>query len=424
MTSTRIPTFSFVRLWGTIWTLVIVASFLASALEAQQPRVAFVTSVSGDGNLGSWPDSGAEVGAAAGDAICQARAAAAGLDNAANFVAWLSTTTDDAYCRLHGFAGKKAANCGQAELPVAAGPWVRADGLPYSETIDRLLEPESVLYYLLEVDEFGNPLQTGAFSTFTMTIEDGSLNSVFTTCSDWTDNSSANTKGGVVYYGSDGWTIASTSRCEFSSRLYCFETGSGPPLTPPATIGSLAFVTSVEGMGDLGGWADAGGETGIAAADAICQARAAGGGLADPSSFNAWISDSTTNAIDRFEDLGPRVRPDGVRIADSMADLSDGKLDAALNVTELGDYVGNAAAWTSTDSNGLSFPDSCADWASAADTVFGGLGSVWNTRAQWSLLFTGSCDRNAHLYCIADPPPIFADGFESGDTSMWSSEAP
>ena len=92
--------------------LVLAITVLPCSLTAQQPRVAFVTSVFGDGNLGSWPDSGIEVGVAAADEICQARATVAGLANSGNFVAWLSTTTDDAYCRLHGFSGKKSANCG------------------------------------------------------------------------------------------------------------------------------------------------------------------------------------------------------------------------------------------------------------------------------------------------------------------------
>jgi hypothetical protein len=402
---------------------ILVAAGFPDSLAAQQPRVAFVTSVLGDGNLSTWPDSDAEVGAMAGDAICRNRAAAAGLDNAANFVAWLSTTTDDAYCRIHGLGGKKAANCGQAELPVEAGPWVRSDGLPFTESIDRLLVPESLVYYPLEVGEFGNLVETER-STFTMTGDDGSLNSLFTTCSDWTDNSNENTKGGVIYYGSEGWTVANTGRCDFSARLYCFETASGPALNPPNAIGALSFVTSVHGNGDLGSWADAGGDIGIDAADTICRARAAAAGLDHPSSFQAWISDSSTDAIDRFQDLGPRVRPDGVRIADSIADLTDGKLDAALNVNEFGTYVGNQTAWTSTTASGVLAPDACVDWTSSSDTNTGGAGSVWNSISSWTLVFVFDCNRSSRLYCIADPEPLFVDGFESGDVSAWSETVP
>ena len=103
-----------------VWMILILSGLLTPALEAQE-RVAFVTSVTGTADLGSWPESGSAVGAAAGDAICRTLAADAGLANAGTFIAWLSTTTDDAYCRLHGFSGKKSANCGQAELPSVAG---------------------------------------------------------------------------------------------------------------------------------------------------------------------------------------------------------------------------------------------------------------------------------------------------------------
>ena len=63
---------------------------------------AFVTSSSGTGNLGSWPDAGSGlpgvggfVGLDAADAICQAHASRAGLSG--TYVAWLSDASTDAY---------------------------------------------------------------------------------------------------------------------------------------------------------------------------------------------------------------------------------------------------------------------------------------------------------------------------------------
>jgi len=69
------------------WAVVIFASFLACALKAQQPRVVFITSISGTADLGSWPEAGNAVGAEAGDEICRTQAQAAGLDNAGSFLA-------------------------------------------------------------------------------------------------------------------------------------------------------------------------------------------------------------------------------------------------------------------------------------------------------------------------------------------------
>src|SRR5690348_6773919 len=59
----------------------IVGLLACGAAHAFDPnlRYAFVTSTSGSGNLQSWgTDAGGQVGLQAGDAICQARAAAGG----------------------------------------------------------------------------------------------------------------------------------------------------------------------------------------------------------------------------------------------------------------------------------------------------------------------------------------------------------
>jgi hypothetical protein len=400
------------------WMVVVLAGLLSSALEAQQ-RVAFVTSVNGTADLGSWPEAGSAVGAAAGDAICRTLAADAALDNAGTFIAWLSTSTDDAYCRLHGFSGKKSANCGQAQLPVDAGPWVRTDGLPFGESIDRLLLPESVVYYPLAADEDGNPVQSGLF---TATAANGALSPHPITCGDWTAASMDHLTVGSTARGSNGWTNTGSSQCDFTRRLICLEPGSGPALTPPDEAGAVAFLTSVFGSGDMGSWPDAGGHSGLAAADAICQARAAAGNLANPSTFKAWLSDSTIDAKDRFVFDRPRVRPDGVRVGTSLTDMLDGSLDSSINVTELGTYRGNDAVWTATQSNGLFAGDSCSDWTSANVAEAVRTGSSYAANSAWTLIFTSTCNTAIRLYCIEDSPePIFVDGFESGDTTAWSS---
>ena len=107
-----------------------------------------------------------------------------------------------------------------------------------------------------------------------------------------------------------------------------------------------------------------------------------------------------------------------------MADLTDTKLDAAFNVEELGTYVGNGTAWTSTNGSGEFVPDACVDWTSSSSLDEGRAGSVWNSSSFWSVIFNFDCDSNSRLYCISDPEPIFVDGFESGDVSAWSSSAP
>ncbi|MDH3258803.1 MAG: hypothetical protein OEM19_05000, partial [Deltaproteobacteria bacterium] len=261
----------------------------SGVITPSEPNVVFVTSVTGDGDLGSWADAGGNTGLAAGDAICQARAVAAGLTG--TFVAWLSDDNDDAYCRVHNLTGKKADNCGQATLPVDAGPWVRTDSFPFGPTIDQILNPNGVVYTPVKFDEFGDPVSGVITSYFTATIDDGTLNSFDPiTCSNWTSNGSESATIGRTNQTTSGWTSFGTLQCQSNTHLLCFQTDAGGDLPSFASSGKKVFVTSITGNGNLGSWADAGGNTGLAAGDAICQARASAAGLANPANFKAWLS--------------------------------------------------------------------------------------------------------------------------------------
>lgn len=118
-----------------------IAAVLIAAPVAALQRRAFVTSVSGAGNLNTWPDSGGLFALAAGDAICRARATAAGLHT---YRAWLSTASTDAYCHVQGRTGKKAKGCSGAPLP--SGPWYRVDGTPYTANLGGLTGPDRVIF--------------------------------------------------------------------------------------------------------------------------------------------------------------------------------------------------------------------------------------------------------------------------------------
>jgi len=133
--------------------VALIAIFIAFEADAGDHRIAFVTSTSGLTDLSTWDEAGGATGLAAADTICRVRAASAGLKSPENFVAWISSSEDDAYCRIHGLSGKKDEMCGQAELPVAAGPWVRTDGYPFAPEISRLLSPESLVFAPLVLDE-------------------------------------------------------------------------------------------------------------------------------------------------------------------------------------------------------------------------------------------------------------------------------
>ena len=94
----------------------------------------FVTSVFGSTNLSTWPQAQGQTGLAAGDAICQTLAHdGAGLPTWQDFRAWLSTSTEDAYCRVAGFDGLKVDDCGEAPdspTPAHGSGWT-ADRSPF-----------------------------------------------------------------------------------------------------------------------------------------------------------------------------------------------------------------------------------------------------------------------------------------------------
>lgn len=156
----------------------------------------------------------------------------------------------------------------------------------------------------------------------------------------WADAVAVNGCFGASYATVQMWGFYGAGSCNGRKSLICLQTGSGPALAVTPSAGKVAFVTSVSGTGNLSSWADAGGHTGLDAADAICQARAAAGSLANPSRFKAWISTSTTAARDRITGAGPWIRPSGVLVARDRQELLGGTLLSTIHETELGTGLG------------------------------------------------------------------------------------
>jgi hypothetical protein len=169
----------------------------------------FVTSTQGYGDLSTWSDAGGTTGITAGDTICRARATAAGLANAANYKAWLSTDGVPAPSRL-----------------VSDGPFVRMDGVLIANNKADLLDGE--IFTGISVDEFGNYTSHVAW-----TGTDNSGNAATDNCSNWTANTDP--VSGATLYGVDGNATATLSTHSWSddyppspcnsilTHLYCFE---------------------------------------------------------------------------------------------------------------------------------------------------------------------------------------------------------
>jgi hypothetical protein len=377
-------------------------------------RVAFVTNAARSAIFGDWPEATMGLsGLEAADSICVNRASAAGLLSPGEFVAWLSDSEDDAYCRLHGLTGKKSSNCGEPSLPEAAGPWVRTDGIPWAEDVAKLtmlMNPE--VYTPLWLDENANPVVPVVSTVWTGTSNLGTLNVGH--CMDWTaapigeSTAIGFTNRTVSYWsGSEGGLCTSPNR-----HLYCLEKGTGPALDLEQPTGRIAFITSVTGPSNLGSWDAADpGTQGIDAADSICVNRAGLRSYPSSDSFRAWISDEDTDARDRFVNDGPWHTPDGIPVAQDLADLTDGDILAPINQG----FYSNHRIWTGTDQFGARDMDgTCGSWTGAAG--FGKVGQSDNAGPSWTAWSNTSCQvaGGAHLYCLSDALPglQYADGFE------------
>jgi hypothetical protein len=369
--------------------------------ESKIQKTAFYTSTAGNADFSTWPEvSGLSLtGLDAADAICQARADAAGLDG--TFVAWISDDNDDAYCRVHGLTGKKSANCGQAELPATAGPWFRTDGTPFADRID-LLTSSYVIYSPMRHDEFGSSFDT-VFNYWTATDSAGVLDGE--NCSNWTDStaSGVSISIGRTSHTVHQWTYQFESdTCQSDNSLLCLRLGANDILPNPQAQGKKVFLTSVMGKGSLGDWTQSGGNTGIAAGDAICRNLAAAAGLANADSFKAWLSDSSTDARDRLTSDGPWARLDGMMVAESKSALLNSWLNTSVSVTENGDYVGSLV-WTGTSEGGTMSSEVCSDWTNSSDSAAGLAGQSNDSNAKmWTHRNYPPCFNSERLYCFED----------------------
>jgi hypothetical protein len=398
------------------WAIVVA---LVSATAAATDRM-FVTSATGSGNLSTWPQADGLHGISAGNRICQNLAAAAGLAGAATFRAWLSSSATDAACNIKARTGHLP-TCGSIAIN-NPGPWARTDGAPFARNVAALTAGEVLT--TARFDENGNEV---AFEELVWTGTDASGRWIAgRDCADdvggaWNDEAAPELGGtGLVGHGPVRWTALTGASCNLPfGHLYCFQHSlfGGPPFEPFEGEGALVFRTSVAYSGELALAAEAGGQVSLAAGDAICRARAQAGNLPNPASFRAWLSTASTSAALHLGYDGPMKRPDGIPVAVSLADLTDGELIAPIAQTELLAY-GSAETWTGTDEIGTFNETNCFDWTIAVANVHGVSGRASGIR-RWSSFSELPCDRLQSLYCFSSTPILFASGFEESGGALW-----
>jgi hypothetical protein len=139
---------------------------------------------------------------------------------------------------------------------------------------------------------------------------------------------------------------------------------------------------------------------GLGAADSLCNAAATAGGLGG--TFVAWLSDDTTDALDRVQDASPWYLTDGVtKVFGTHAQLQT-QPTVVIDRDENGHQVPSGSlVWTGTQSGGSSSGSTCESWQTADGEVDGTAGSTALT-GQWTLQseFDTPCGSAFSLYCF------------------------
>lgn len=144
----------------------------------------------------------------------------------------------------------------------------------------------------------------------------------------------------------------------------------------------------------------------LKSADARCANLADDQGWPDGLKYRAWLSDSTTDARDRFtRGRGRLVLANGLILAQSWTALLAGQLDNPLDVTEASKtYQGGV--WTGTRPDGAAVPDSehCDDWSTSSITKTAYYGYSDRTTAEWTMAIgfdqPSDCASPYALYCF------------------------
>jgi hypothetical protein len=410
----------------TVRTVVLAALLVHAAAPADAvTRRAFVTSVTGSGNLASWAGVTGVTVLDQGDSICRARATAAGLPNPTTYRAWLSIASTDAYCHVQGLTGQKATGCGGG-VQTGGGPWYLRNGItPFTADLATLTGPAKVIYRSVIFDENGAEPDFANGKIWTGTDAEGVYD--IDTCFAWTNASPAifGTTG-RSQASAYGWTGGVSWTCDAAQHLLCLEPGASQPFDLDWVPSAIAFVSSAVGKGDLGAWPDAGAASGLAAGDAICRSLASAAHLPAPESFVAWLSDGTHDARDRVTVDAVFRRVDNYPIANSHADLVDGFASNSLHVDENGSYdVFPYGVQTGTFGDGTATTDHCNGWTSSLAPFKASFGSADLARsALWTEGFANTCDNTRQIYCFANVVTVFWAGFESSSATRWSLAVP
>jgi hypothetical protein len=166
---------------------------------------------------------------------------------------------------------------------------------------------------------------------------------------------------------------------------------------PDLSIVHRIFVTSLDYVGDFGD---------LHGADSNCMTQVGVAGIGG--NWLAWMSDSSMNAIDRINDVGPWYRLDGYRVFDNKAQMT-GLPQAPIDVDENGIVDHGEDVWTGTAVGGMAAPGGmaidCMDWSTSGMNATGTppvavVGSTDFKDMQWTNKGTDNCGALQRIYCV------------------------
>ncbi len=183
-----------------------------------------------------------------------------------------------------------------------------------------------------------------------------------------------------------------------------------PTMTPTATptaVFNVVFVTSATFNGNFGG---------LAGGDTECASLATSAKL--PSgTYTAWLSTennsvSFVNASDRLGSARGFVRPDGQPFADTVSNITAGRILNPLSLDETGSDIGGVGSfvWTGTTNAGTvaGGPSpkpilACGNWTFSDSSDMGAFGIIGGPGVWSDGGFLGDgqpCNFDYHLYCF------------------------
>jgi hypothetical protein len=168
------------------------------------------------------------------------------------------------------------------------------------------------------------------------------------------------------------------------------------------------FVTSFPVGGDIFGpgcgWVPCPPRFGLMGADYACVVAGWATGPFPTGNWAAWLSSTGTDAIDRIPEGEYRLL-DGTVVANDKADLTDGTLEAPIDLTENQTRLDPGQnVWTGTDDDGTNAGfGTCLNWFTDSDANTARVGEAGKADATWTDFGDDSCDKRNHLYCFEVP---------------------